>query len=401
MVLDRILAYNQHRDPRWVTRKYAALTEDPFRFFRGTCRLFYEDLRRYADWDDPTRCWITGDLHLENFGTYRGSDDIVYFDLNDFDEARLAPASWELARLLTSIYLGAEALSLPPSEANRLSRFTLDTYMAVLRQGKPWVIEKETATGLLRDFIRQVRDRKESRFVRERVRRSRERLRTDETRTFRLKKDQRKPLRSDIQTALNQDHTLRSMEVLDVAWRLAGTGSVGLKRYVVLVREEGRFRLVDLKEAVLSSLENLTTVPQPVWADPAGRITAVQEYVQHKSPALLRPLRVGGTDYVMKELQPSQDRMDLRACKGNFRRLQDIIGTMARLAASGILRSGGRNGSSITDELIAFGEKKQEKPLLRFARESAERTRAQYHEYVREYQARHQFLVSGTQVDLG
>lgn len=401
MLLDRLLVHNAHRDPRWILRKYAALAESPFRFFRGTCRLFYEDLVRHADWEDPTRCWITGDLHLENFGTYRGSDGVVYFDLNDFDEALLAPASWELARLLTSIYLGAESLSVTEKETERLCRFTLDTCLAVFRKGKPWVIEKDTTSGLLRDFIHQVQDRKESRFLRSRIRRRRERLRTDGLRTFRLKKEERKPLLTAVQGAFSRIPELRQTEVSDIAWRLAGTGSVGLRRYVVLVEEEDDFRLLDLKESVSSSLEGLTAFSQPDWPSHSDRITDVQEFVQHKTPALLRSLTIGETDFVMKELQPSQDRMDLRACRGNLRRLEGILGTMAQLAASGMLRSGGRGGSSITDELIAFAGKDWEKPLLHFAREAAARTRSEHQTYVKEYAARHQFLESGIQADLG
>ena len=38
-------------------------------------------------------CWICGDLHIENFGSYKGDNRLVYFDLNDFDESILAPVS--------------------------------------------------------------------------------------------------------------------------------------------------------------------------------------------------------------------------------------------------------------------------------------------------------------------
>ncbi len=47
---------------------------------------------------------------MENFGSYKGDNRQVYFDINDFDEGALAPASWDLVRLLASIQCGADAL---------------------------------------------------------------------------------------------------------------------------------------------------------------------------------------------------------------------------------------------------------------------------------------------------
>src|SRR5712671_315 len=55
--------------------------------------------------DDAPLVWVCGDLHLENFGSFHGDDGRANFDVNDFDEAALAPASWDLARLLTSLHL--------------------------------------------------------------------------------------------------------------------------------------------------------------------------------------------------------------------------------------------------------------------------------------------------------
>src|SRR6185503_12736779 len=98
---ERILAFNKDRVPELLQLKYRLMAEDPFRFFRGTCHLFYEDLAGKITWKDDTKAWICGDLHLENFGSYKGDNRVVYFDVNDYDESLLAPASWEFVRLLT------------------------------------------------------------------------------------------------------------------------------------------------------------------------------------------------------------------------------------------------------------------------------------------------------------
>ena len=48
----------------------------------------------------PSRIWIHGDLHVENFGTYLNSDGRLVFDVNDFDEAYLGHFTWDLQRFV-------------------------------------------------------------------------------------------------------------------------------------------------------------------------------------------------------------------------------------------------------------------------------------------------------------
>ena len=68
------------------------MASDPFYFFRGTAHLFYEDLvNTEAALPGQPLTWVCGDLHIENFGSYKGDNRLVYFDINDFDEANLAP----------------------------------------------------------------------------------------------------------------------------------------------------------------------------------------------------------------------------------------------------------------------------------------------------------------------
>src|SRR5262249_1643840 len=109
----RILKFNAERDPQLLARKYARLAQDPFLFLRGTCHLFFEDWRGGRELDGAPVAWICGDLHLENFGSYKGDNRLSYFDINDFDEAALAPCTWEAARLLVSVHVAAHSRRVP------------------------------------------------------------------------------------------------------------------------------------------------------------------------------------------------------------------------------------------------------------------------------------------------
>src|ERR1035437_4529926 len=102
-IVDRVRDFNAGRDPERLALKYRAMRATPFAFLRGTCHLFYDEFAHASLPADVPLVWVCGDLHLENFGSYKGDNRLVYFDLNDFDEAALAPWRWGLARLLASV----------------------------------------------------------------------------------------------------------------------------------------------------------------------------------------------------------------------------------------------------------------------------------------------------------
>lgn len=90
----RIIDFHKDRQEPTLQRKYALMASDAFSFYRATCFLFYEDLAKEPAINVGPLTWVCGDLHLENFGSYRAGNGLVYFDVNDFDEACLAPALW-------------------------------------------------------------------------------------------------------------------------------------------------------------------------------------------------------------------------------------------------------------------------------------------------------------------
>src|ERR1700679_1994547 len=146
---ERLLDFNKGLLPEKVQLKYEAMAENAFAFFRGTCHLFYEDLAAAEALPLSPLGWICGDLHIENFGSYKGDNKLVYFDLNDFDEGVLAPASYELARMLSSIFVAFDNLDIEPEKAKKMADLFLKTYSARLASGKPISIEPRTAKGIV------------------------------------------------------------------------------------------------------------------------------------------------------------------------------------------------------------------------------------------------------------
>src|SRR5439155_1668926 len=55
---------------------------------------------------------------------------------------------------------------------------------------------------------------------------------------------------------------------------------------------------------------------QPRWKSEAERVVAVEQRMQAISPALLHALSLGPKSYVLRELMPTQDKLDLHGWNG-------------------------------------------------------------------------------------
>ena len=387
----RIDAYNRGRRPQLVERKYAAMRADPFVFFRGAAHLFWSEWSTAAGTlNTAPLTWSCGDLHLENFGSYRGDNGLAYFDLNDFDEAALAPASADPARFLTSARLAGHALALDAAAVGDLSTTFLDNYAGALTDGKAHWIERATSTGMIRELLRSVKLRTRQRLLGSRtiLSRGRRRLRTDGKRAFPLLAQERRGVKDCIHEFAESERDPGFFDVIDVAGRIAGTGSLGVRRYVVLVRGKGGpdgQRLLDIKEAQPSTLAaNLgaAVVTQPRWRTEADRVVGVQQRMQAVSPALLRAVSLSHGHFILRELQPSEDRLALGNWNGKLSRLRKVMATMGHLTAWSQLRSASRDGAAGIDALIAFSrDKSARRDLMSYARECANRVERDWREF--------------------
>lgn len=156
----RIKEFNATRVQAVLPIKYKAMSQDAFSFFRGTCHLFYEDLLTKYPFKDSPFVWACGDLHIENFGSYKGENRLLYFDMNDFDEALLAPVLYELSRLMVSIIIKTDQIKTSIKKRDAILEQLLRQYRASLIKTKAIDIEKETATGLIKKLIDKVDERK-------------------------------------------------------------------------------------------------------------------------------------------------------------------------------------------------------------------------------------------------
>lgn len=384
-ITKRILEFNSRSKPELASMKYQLMSENAFRFFRGTCHIFYEDLVGAEAFPQSPICWICGDLHVENFGSYRGDNRLVYFDLNDFDEAMLAPLLWDIVRMITSIFLAFDSLKITDKEALKAVDLFLEDFTKVLSEGNARYIEPQTATGIVKKFLRNASEVKQKELISERTKFVKGELKLDKgiDKQLKIKKQLRKELIDNFTLWMKSNNEPpNDYKVLDVCFRIAGTGSIGVDRFLFLIqkiKDSKKFMLIDMKQAVPSSLLPFNSFVQPGWACEAERIISVQKRMQNISPAQLSVNIFKEYSYVMQEMQPTKDRINFELIETEFKKVCEVIRAMAMITASSYLSSSGRQGSCIADDLILFSQNKDwHKPVIDYSLSYTEKVKNDY-----------------------
>jgi hypothetical protein len=138
--------------------KHRALAADSFRFLRATfyrwCQLWPKVCA--AETRAPTVLAV-GDLHVENFGTWRDIEGRLVWGVNDFDEACLGPYTIDLVRLATSAHfaIALEHLTIGPKDA---CQSIVEGYQTALKAGGTPIVLGESHHWLRTLAMSELRD---------------------------------------------------------------------------------------------------------------------------------------------------------------------------------------------------------------------------------------------------
>jgi uncharacterized protein (DUF2252 family) len=392
-LVKRIQKFNRDRDPEILRLKFQKMQQDPFVFFRGSCHLFYEDFPNDSRLNRAPKSWSCGDLHLENFGSYKGDNRLTYFDLNDFDEAILAPCTWDIARLVTSIFLAFPSNNDDLEQARSLGEIFLTAYTNNLIAGKARWVEREIAEGLVKNLLEEARkiDREEFLEKRTVLDGKQRQILIKENKTRPVAEATKEKIKFCIAKFASQQPQPEFFQVIDIAWRIAGTGSLGLERYMVLVEGKGspdRNYILDLKAATESSLAKYVECKQPHWQTEAQRVVTIQKRMQAISMALLNTVSIDGKSYIIREYQPTEDKIELPAERElKDKELKQLMQTFGQIVASAQLRSSGHQGAAIADELIDFAKQDWwSKKVMKYAHEYSQKVAADWQEFCQKMQ---------------
>ncbi len=87
-------------------------------------------------------------------------------------------------------------------------------------------------------------------------------------------------------------------------------------------------------------------------------------------------------------MQPTADKIDFLLIRDRYKDIACVVEDMAYLTASAMLRSAGRQGAALPDELIAFGaDGHWQQGLMDFAADYAVQVKKDYQAYFKDYKA--------------
>ena len=124
-----------------LRRKHKKMRTSPFAFLRATYWRWAETVLEVCpSLETGPRVLAVGDIHLENFGTWRDDEGRLIWGINDFDEAAEMPYALDLVRLATSALLAHGKRGAP---ASTIARAILRGYRQGLAEPSPTVLDRK------------------------------------------------------------------------------------------------------------------------------------------------------------------------------------------------------------------------------------------------------------------
>ncbi|HTD51000.1 MAG TPA: DUF2252 domain-containing protein [Acidimicrobiia bacterium] len=366
---------NTTRLPWLVPVRRERMLASPFAFYRGAAAVMAADLA------STPRTGITvqvcGDAHLANFGVYASPERQLVFDINDFDETIGGPWEWDLKRLTTSVMIDAQHHAFDEATCRTITLRTAESYRLAMQRLAAMGTLEVWYSHVTSDQVQEIAEIANNKRVRRtidrytRTARSRDNLQAFSKLTeqidgrFRIRSDPPLliPLRDldsendpdeleaqartnfeEFKNSLSDDrqHLLDRFELVDVAVKVVGVGSVGTRCLVVLLQEHGSGDplFLQVKEAGRSVLEE--HLHPSIYDNQGRRVVEGQRLMQAVSDIFL--------GWSSAEPTPDFYWRQLRDWKGpsniEFREPDDLE-RFARLCGATLARAHARSGDAI------------------------------------------------------
>ena len=358
--LDILLESNATREPDLVPIRYGRMVADPFSFFRGAPAVMAADLGPLP----RTRIWpqICGDAHLSNFGVFGTPERSMIFDLNDFDETLPGPFEWDLKRLTASFVVAARAYGYGNDAGRDAAREAVRGYayrierLSTFSTLDIWYAKTAETDVLTLAKGQRLRRRLEQDFAKARRRDSMQAVEkltrlvdgrpvivddpplivhlpsvADETTVHHFWREYQQTLPG------HRLHLADQYEIVDVARKVVGVGSVGTRCYVALLAGRGTndLLMLQVKESQASVLERF--LGRSEFDHHGERVVTGQRLMQAASDIFLGWVTsVLGTDYFVRQLRDMKYSADVATLPGSgFFQYASLCGsTLARAHAN-------------------------------------------------------------------
>ncbi len=350
-VVDLLLASQPGRIPSLLPIKWAHMATSPFGFFRGAVPVMAADLAPLPRTDLMAQ--ICGDAHVQNLGAFEAPDGRLIFDINDFDESIIGPWEWDVKRMSASLVLAGR-------EAHNSEKQCKDAVLAFVRRYRTWMhrFSEMPAVDLARfqiyrqiDPLRSVLRKAERATPLHNLKQLT--LLHGGKHVFRKPKprlpyhmsqkeadDAVASLRAYTQTLLpERAHFFSQYHVEDVCFRVVGTGSVGLRDYVLLMFGGAVYDplFIQIKEEPKSAYAPYLP-NSPVPAHQGQRTAEGGRAMQMQSDIFLGWTSIANRDYVVRQLRDHKAGIVEEDLKGKG--LVEYADMCGELLSKGHARSG-------------------------------------------------------------
>jgi uncharacterized protein (DUF2252 family) len=350
-IIDLLLASQHGRIPSLLPIKWNHMAASPFGFFRGAVPVMAADLAPLPH--TGLMAQLCGDAHVQNLGAFEAPDGRLIFDINDFDETIIGPWEWDVKRMSASLVLaGREAgnsdkqcrnavLAFAGRYRGRMHRFS---EMAVVDLARFQIYRKiDPVRSVLRKAERATPLHNLEKLT---VRRGGKHVFRKPKPPLPYHMTPREAdaavasLRMYTQTLLpERAHFFSQYQVEDVAFRLVGTGSVGLRDYVLLMFAGAVSDplFIQIKEEPGSAYASYLP-HSPVAAHQGQRVAEGGRDIQMQSDIFLGWTSIAGRHYVVRQLRDHKAGIEDDDLKGKG--LVEYAEMCGELLSKGHARSG-------------------------------------------------------------
>jgi uncharacterized protein (DUF2252 family) len=410
------------REPDLVPVRHGRMMVSPFTFYRGAAKIMAVDLR-----ESPRaglEVQLCGDAHLSNFGVFASPERTLLFDLNDFDETLPGPFEYDVKRLAASFFIAGRNNGFSDDESTSAALTSVTAYRETMSEFAQmgtlaaWYahMPAEQALDLVRRSARETKQQralaKRTKEVTEKVvakARTRDSLQALEklgemvdgqyrivsqppivvparelAATYGLDGDEvmhvvHDQLR-DYRATLNDDRRqlLERFQVVDVARKVVGVGSVGTRAFIALLsgRDQQDPLFLQVKEATTSVLED--SLPKSRYRHQGERVVQGQRMMQAASDIFLGWTK--GRD-VTRHFYWRQLR-DMKGSAEPESMTPDGLQFYARLCGVTLARAHARSGDPIAIASYLGKRDSFDWAIADFARRYADQNERDYDEFV-------------------
>lgn len=351
-LIDLLLKSTEGRIEKLLPIKYKRMSVSPFAFFRGAVAIMAADLA--AEPHTGLTVQLCGDAHLQNLGSFESPDGRVIFDINDFDETTPGPWEWDVKRMAASIVLAGLEAGHDKQGCGAAVEVFAEAYCGL--------IEELADESILVAARLQIHRLKKAQAVSAALQQAARARPLDLLKKYTTKNGRGEPQFKKIENALwrvvgkereavesslagyreslgpERLHLFEFFKPLDCGFKVVGTGSVGLRNYVVLMEGNGAKdpMFLQIKQEVHSAYAPY--LKQPPVANEGQRVAFGQRKIQALSDLLLGWTQFGGNDYLVRQLNDHKGSIDLDQLHGEG--LASLAEVAGELLARGHARSG-------------------------------------------------------------